>query len=93
MSSYGQYGPGHPGGVYYPTRSQEATPGISLDPEFIERINRMEKMINKIAERLAVLDDPDPETLARHKMLKEAYMKYLFIEKLCMEEEIKDNES
>lgn len=69
------------------------TAGISLDPELLRRIDRMERMMENIAERLSILDDPSPERLAQHKMLKEAYLKYIFIEKLCIEEEKKNNES
>lgn len=89
MSSVGRYGPD--------LQSIEAisshivnTTGISFDSTLLKRMDRMEKMIGNIAERLAILDDPSPKKLARHKMLKEAYTKYLFIEKLCAEE---NNES
>ena len=46
----------------------------------IERIEALEK-------RLAILEDPTPEQLEKHKMLKEAYTKYKFIEGLCSENE------
>lgn len=51
------------------------------------RMEHMEKMIEKIADRLAVLEEPDPEKLAQFKTLQDAYTKYKFIEKLCGEKE------
>lgn len=86
MSSlgHGYYGGGHPGGN---TRTTEA---ISIDPKLLKRIDHMEKVIEGVSKRLAILDNPSPEKLAQYKMLKEAYTKYLFIEKLCAME---DNES
>ena len=51
------------------------------------RMERMEKMIEKIADRLAVLEDPDPEKLEQFKTLQDAYTKYKFVEKLCGEKE------
>jgi hypothetical protein len=48
--------------------------------ELIERLEAVEK-------RLAILEDPTPEQLENHKMLKEAYTKYKFIEGLCAEED------
>ena len=48
--------------------------------ELIERLEAVEK-------RLAILQDPTPEQLENHKMLKEAYTKYKFIEGLCTEED------
>lgn len=44
--------------------------------ELIERLEVVEK-------KLAILEDPTPEQLEKHKMLKEAYTKYKFIEGLC----------
>ena len=51
------------------------------------RMSRLEKMVEKIADRLAVLDEPDPEKLEQFKTLKDAYTKYKFIEGLCGEKE------
>lgn len=50
-----------------------------------EKVKDLERKIDKIMERLSVLDDPDPETLRKQKMLKDAYNKYKMIEKLIGE--------
>ena len=49
------------------------------------RMDRLERMVDKIADRLAVLDDPDPEKLAQFETLREAYNKYKFVDTLCGE--------
>jgi len=84
MSSYGQFGSQN---AYATT-----TAGIGVEPKLLKRIETMEKMVYKMAEQMAVLPEPDPSTLSRHKMLREAYDKYLFIENLCREAD-RDNES
>lgn len=59
-----------------------------IDPgyqELSERLDRIETMIGAIAERLALLDEPSPKDLEKHKMLREAYEKYKFTEALCKE--------
>lgn len=48
--------------------------------ELIERLEAIEK-------RLAIIDSADPEQLENHKMLREAYNKYRFIEGLIGEED------
>lgn len=56
---------------------------ISLDPGFKESIDRLERNMEKIMERLAILEEPDPKQLEQFKTLKEAYDKYKFVEGLC----------
>ena len=53
-----------------------------IDHKVTELIKRLET----VEKRLAILEDPTPEQLENHKMLKEAYTKYKFIEGLCTEE-------
>lgn len=43
-------------------------------------------VITKIEERLAILDDPTPEKLAKFAALKNAYKQYKLLEKLCFEQ-------
>ena len=50
--------------------------------EVESRMDRLERMIETIADRLAVLDEPDPEKLEQFKTLKDAYTKYKFVEGL-----------
>ncbi len=56
---------------------------LSVDPELIERIDRIEKNNEKIMERLAILEDPSPEQLEQFKALKDLHDKYKFVESLC----------
>lgn len=48
-----------------------------------KRLDKIEKMLKKIADRLAILDDPDPKRLGEFKTLQEAYSKYKFVDGLC----------
>jgi hypothetical protein len=48
-----------------------------------ERLDRMERMLEKVCDRLAILDEPDPERLEAFKQLQEAYKKYKFVDELC----------
>lgn len=77
------------GDLYYATGDSGANTiswGSVIDP--VEaRMGNIEKVMEKIMERLAVLDDPSPEKLAQFKALKEAYTKYKFLEALCGEAE------
>lgn len=45
----------------------------------------MAKRIEQLEERLSILPEPDAETLENHKMLREAYKKYKFLEGLVKE--------
>lgn len=66
---------------------QWETQEIGLDPEFIERIERIERNLEKVMERLAVLDEPTEERLERFKTLKKAHDKYKFLDELCGKDE------
>ena len=56
----------------------------AIDTETPEekRLRKLEEGLEAIKERLAILDDPNPEKLEKHKMLRDAYNKYKMIEKL-----------
>jgi hypothetical protein len=41
------------------------------------------KMLETIEDRLAIIQDPDPEKLAKFAALKKAYDNYKLLEKLC----------
>ncbi len=56
---------------------------ISIDPKLLERIERIERINEKIMERLAILEDPSPEQLKQFKALKDLHDKYKFVESLC----------
>ena len=56
---------------------------IGIDPELKESIKRLERNMEKVMERLAILEDPDPKRLEEFKTLQEAYTKYKFVDGLC----------
>jgi len=79
------YGGGSPGGRKNITVAEWQE--ISISPELMERIDRMERNLDVVMERLTVLDKPNPEKLAKFKQLKVVYEKYKFLEKLCGEDD------
>ena len=82
-------GPGSPGG-YVTSRSitvGQLQDAVSIDPKLLAKIDRMDRNLEIIMERLAVLDAPNPEQLEKFKTLKNAYEKYKFLEELCGKEE------
>ena len=83
------YGPGSPGG--YSSRNNitigEIRDAVSIDPKLLEKIDRMDRNLETVMERLAVLDVPNPEQLKKFKTLKKAYEKYKFLEELCGKDE------
>jgi len=52
-----------------------------------ERFRDLEDSVEAIKRRLAILDEPSPETLEKHKILKDAYNKYKMIEALIGEKD------
>jgi len=48
-----------------------------------DRLDRMERTLEKISERLAILEEPTPERLEAFKQLQDAYKKYKFLDELC----------
>ena len=87
------YGPGSPGGSYSSYTSansitiSDIQDAVSIDPKLLEKIDKMERNYETIMERLAILDDPNPEQLEKFKQLKMAYEKYKFLEELCGKDE------
>ena len=47
----------------------------------------MTETLTKIKDRLAILDEPDPEKLKKFAALQKAYEQYKLLEKLCFESE------
>jgi len=80
---------------FAPTTTRLATPHNALiytdddgnDTDILQAIKRLDTNYKTIMERLSILDNPSAEQLEKHKMLKEAYTKYKFIESLCIEED------
>ncbi len=63
--------------------SSSSWQSVRLDPTVTEAIERLEKNMEKVMERLAILEEPDPKRLEEFKTLKEAYDKYKFVDGLC----------
>ncbi len=77
------YGPGSPGGGSRSITLSEMKDAISIDPNYLEKIDKMDRNLETIMERLAILDEPNPEQLEKFKQLKVVYEKYKFLEELC----------
>jgi len=60
----------------------------TIESQELIKIRKMEKDIEAIKDKLAILDEPSPEKLEQHKMLKEAYLKYKMIEKLIGDKDV-----
>ena len=60
---------------------------IGLDPDLLEKIERIERNLEKVMDRLAVLDEPSDEQLEKFKTLKKAHDKYKFLDELCGKDE------
>lgn len=60
---------------------------VSTNSTLKEQIDRLEQNMEKVMERLAILEDPTPEQLEQFKTLQDAYKKYKFVEGLCGKEE------
>ena len=83
------YGPGSPGGYSSSNNItiNDIQNAISIDPELLEKIDKMDRNFETIMERLAILDEPKPEQLEKFKQLKVVYEKYKFLEELCGKDE------
>lgn len=61
-------------------------PGYIHASDVIINGNSLEKTLETIQKRLAILDDPTPEKLQKYAALKKAYEQYKLLEKLLNEE-------
>jgi hypothetical protein len=59
------------------------TTSFTIRDPYAEKMEDIERKLDKVMERLGVLDDPDPETLEKSKALKKAYEHYKMLEKLA----------
>ena len=71
-------------GLIYSDGVWQAT--VSIDPTLLEKIDNLERNMEKIMERMAILDEPDPKRLEEFKTLKDLYDKYKFADALCGKE-------
>lgn len=61
-------------------------PGTMHASDVLINGKSLEKTLESIQERLAILDDPNPEKLKKYAALKKAYEQYKLLEKLLNEE-------
>ena len=48
-----------------------------------KRLDKIEEKLDRVCDRLAILDDPDPVRSEAFKQLQDAYKKYKFLDELC----------
>ncbi len=68
-------------GIYTITGGSSTT--ITLEDPYQKQLDDLNKKFDKIMDRLAILDDPDPEQLEKNRSLKKAYEKYKMLEALA----------
>ena len=62
------------------------SPSMEVKGDFIVNGKNIGNILDKIQDRLAILDEPSPEKLEKHAALKKAYEQYKLLEKLIGEE-------
>lgn len=68
-------------GIY--TIKSGSSTTITLEDPYQEQIDDLNRKFDKIMDRLAIIDDPDPEQLEKNRSLKKAYEKYKMLEALA----------
>ena len=48
-----------------------------------EKFARIEEKLDKLCERMSILEEPTPERLEAFKQLQDAYNKYKLLDELC----------
>jgi hypothetical protein len=66
------------------------SPGLVVDGDIKWNGRSLGKLLEKIEDRLAILQEPTPERLERFAALREAYDAYKLIDTLCVGEGNKD---
>jgi hypothetical protein len=72
------------------TTGPTSNPGLVVDGDIKWNGRSLGKLLEKIEDRLAILQEPDPERLERFAALREAYDAYKLIDTLCVGEGNKD---
>jgi hypothetical protein len=65
------------------TTGPTSNPGLVVDGDIKWNGRSLGKFLEKIEDRLAILQEPDPERLERFAALREAYDAYKLIDTLC----------
>lgn len=80
-------------GTFYSSISASSTPpsmtvsgDLKIDGNMTVKGKDIVKLLEKVEDRLAILQDPDPEKLEKFAALKKAYDHYRLMEKLIGEE-------
>ena len=72
------------------TTGPTSNPGLVVDGDIKWNGRSLGKFLEKIEDRLAILQEPDPERLERFAALREAYDAYKLIDTLCVGDGNKD---
>lgn len=59
---------------------------VQIDGDLVVNGKNIGKILDKIQDRLSILDEPSPEKLEKHAALKKAYEQYKILEKLIGED-------
>jgi hypothetical protein len=81
----GASGP-HWGNTVSSFSNNNPNPAMTVNGDLIVKGKNIVNILDKIQDRLAILDDPSPEKLEKHAALKKAYDNYKLLEKLIGEE-------
>jgi hypothetical protein len=65
------------------TLAPAPSPGLVVDGDIKCNGRSLGKLLEKIEDRLAILQEPDPERLERFTALREAYDAYKMLDTLC----------
>jgi hypothetical protein len=70
----------------WPTSITSPSPTVEITGDLVVNGKNIGSILDKIQDRLAILDEPDPEKLEKHAALRKAYDHYKLMEKLIGEE-------
>jgi len=70
----------------WPTSITSPSPTVEITGDLVVNGKNIGNILDKIQDRLAILDEPDPEKLEKHAALKKAYDHYKLMEKLIGED-------
>ena len=68
------------------TTSVNSNPTLEVKGDLVVKGKNIGNILDKIQDRLAILDEPTPEKLEKHAALRKAYDHYKLMEKLIGED-------
>ena len=70
----------------WPASITSPSPTVEITGDLVVNGKNIGNILDKIQDRLAILDEPDPEKLEKHAALRKAYDHYKLMEKLIGED-------